>query len=344
MQKPSMKAVYYQGNKEFTVGACQPIPPGPGEVRLKVAYCGVCGTDIHISHGVMDHRVKSPQVIGHEMSGTIAEIGEGVTGFSVGEAVAVRPLDSRLEAPSDKGVSHIIRKLNFIGIDSAGAFQASWTVPAFTLHKLPAGIDLKLAAFVEPLAVACHDARRAALKPDEDVVVIGGGPIGMLVGMVAKAAGARQVILSEINPFRLHLARELGFDAVNPKETDLVKHVMEATAGCGADVVFEVSGTQAGVTAMTELACLRGRVVAVGIIAKPVEISLFQVLWKELSVIGARVYEPEDYNEAIRLVASGTLPLAKLITEVRPLAELQEVFRNIDSNPEAMKVLIDCQQ
>jgi 2-desacetyl-2-hydroxyethyl bacteriochlorophyllide A dehydrogenase len=337
-----MKAVYYEGKGKFSVGTCQPVPPGPGEVRLDVAYCGVCGTDIHISHGVMDHRVKTPQVIGHEMSATIAELGDGVAGFRVGQPVSVRPLDSRNEEPSDKGVSHIIRKLNFLGIDSPGAFQSSWTVPAFTLHALPEGIDLKLAAFVEPLAVACHDVRRAGLKAGEDVVVIGGGPIGMLIGIVSRHHGARRVILSEINPYRLELAASLGFDAVDPSAMDLAAHVRDTTGGAGADVVFEVSGSAPGMAVMTELACLRGRVVLVGIQPKPVELSLFNILWKELSVIGARVYEPEDYDEAIRLIASGALRLEKLVTAVRPLAELPEVFASIDKNPEAMKVLIDC--
>ena len=149
-----MKAVYYQGKGQFTVGESAPVKPGPGEVRLSVEYCGVCGTDLHIAHGAMDQRVPTPMVIGHEMSGTVAEPGEGVTGFAPGEKVVVRPLDNRAETAADRGFSHICQKLKFIGIDSPGAFQGSWTVPVFTLHKVPAQTDLKLAAFVEPLAVA----------------------------------------------------------------------------------------------------------------------------------------------------------------------------------------------
>jgi (R,R)-butanediol dehydrogenase/meso-butanediol dehydrogenase/diacetyl reductase len=338
-----MKAVYYEGNRKFTLGDCVPVPPGPGEVRLEVAYCGVCGTDVHIAHGVMDQRIKAPQVIGHEMSGTIAELGAGVTGFAVGESVAVRPLDSRREEPSDKGVSHICRKLNFIGIDTPGAFQSSWTVPAFTLHKLPPGIDLKLAAFVEPLAVACHDIRLGEVKAGEFVVVIGGGPIGMLIGLAAQERGAR-VLLSEINDSRLALARELGFQAVHPARENLLEAVLAATGRAGADAVFEVSGSQPGASAMTELACLRGRVVVVGIFArsKPWHVHLFDILWKELKVIGTRVYEPQDYDASIALIASGKLPLARLITEVVPLARLPELFAALGNHPEGMKTLVDC--
>jgi D-arabinose 1-dehydrogenase-like Zn-dependent alcohol dehydrogenase len=120
-----MKAVYYEGSGRFTLGECEVRPPQPGEVRLAVAYCGVCGTDVHIAHGAMDARVRAPQVIGHEMSGTVAELGDGVEGFAVGDAVVVRPLDSRGETPADKGMSHISRNLKFLGIDTPGAFEDS---------------------------------------------------------------------------------------------------------------------------------------------------------------------------------------------------------------------------
>src|SRR3954447_10968305 len=146
------RAVYYEGNRTFRLGEGELVPPGPGDVRLDVAFCGVCGTDVHIAHGAMDQRVRIPQVIGHEMSGTIAEVGEGVDGFSVGDPVVVRPLDSRGETPADRGYSHISRNLKFLGIDTPGAFQQSWTVPAFTLHRLPAGVDPPPAALTAPPA------------------------------------------------------------------------------------------------------------------------------------------------------------------------------------------------
>ena len=106
-------------------------------MRLEVAYCGLCGTDLHIAHGAMDARVRPPQVIGHEMSGTVAEVGAEST-LPAGDQVVVRPLDPRGETPADRGLSHISRDLRFLGIDAPGALQRSWTVPAFTLHALPA--------------------------------------------------------------------------------------------------------------------------------------------------------------------------------------------------------------
>lgn len=337
-----MKASVYKGNKTFEIIEKQIEEPKEGEVRVKVAYCGVCGTDVHIYHGMMDKRVQIPQVIGHEMSGIIDAIGKGVTGFKVGEKIVVRPLDNRAEKPSDKGYSHVCKELKFIGIDSPGAMQEYWNVPAFTLHKLPEATDLKLAALIEPLSVACHDIRMSALKKGETAVVLGGGPIGILVALVAKEKGA-DVIISEVNPIRIEKAKKLGFDVVNPAETDLVEYVDKKTDGRLADVVFEVAGVQPALDVMTEVAGIRGRIVMVAIHGEPKPISLFKFFWKELNLVGARVYEAEDYEEAIELITSGNLPFEELITMEAPLTDIQKLFEEIDSNPEGMKYLINCQ-
>ena len=290
-----MTAVYYEGEGRFTLGDGELIPPGPGEVRLDVAFCGVCGTDLHIAQGHMDHRVSVPQVIGHEMSGTVAEVGAGVDDYAVGDNIVVRPLDTRGETAADKGVSHICRDLKFLGIDTPGAFQSSWTVPAFTLHRLPPSVDLRRAALVEPLAVACHDVRRGEVAAGNSVVVIGGGPIGLLVGLVARERGA-SVTVSEVSPFRRELATELGLEAVDPTSADLTAAILARTGGAGADVVFEVSGSAAGADVMTQLACIRGTIVIVAIYPDPQPVRLFDFFWKELRMIGARVYEPVDYE------------------------------------------------
>jgi (R,R)-butanediol dehydrogenase/meso-butanediol dehydrogenase/diacetyl reductase len=337
-----VKAVYYQGGGRFTLGDTEPRAPEEGEVRLTVAYCGICGTDLHIAHGAMDHRVKTPQVIGHEMSGTVAELGAGVDGFAVGDPVVVRPLDARGETASDKGLSHISRHLKFLGIDTPGAFQASWTVPAFTLHRLPDDVDLKTAALTEPLAVACHDVRRAELRPEETAVVIGGGPIGLLVALVARETGA-SVLVSEVNHSRLALAAGLGLDVVDPRVVDVAEHVAALTGGAGADVVFEVSGSAAGALEMSRLAGLRGRIVLVAIFPEPQPVSLFDFFWKELELRGARVYEPEDYERAIALLGDGRLPLDRLVTAVEPLDRLPDVFEEQSRTPSAMKIVVDCQ-
>jgi len=336
-----MQAAYYTGNHRFAIQPATSQPPQPGEVRLKVAYCGVCGTDVHIYHGSMDKRVRIPQVVGHEVSGEIEAIGEGVTGWQVGDRVAVRPLQPGTDDPSDNGQRHIGKNLKFIGIDTPGGMQAYWNVPAYTLHRLPENLSLTLGAMIEPLAVACHDVRLGELKPGENAVVIGGGPIGMLIALVARHAGAN-VLISEVNPARLRLAESLGLQTVNPKEQDLVAAVEAFSNGAMADVVFEVSGVQAGVTAMTQLPRARGRIVMVAIHSEPKSVDLFRFFWREIKLIGARVYEPEDFDEAIRLAASGELPLESLITQVSPLTDVQQVFETIDNNPAGMKYLLEC--
>ena len=338
-----MLASFYEGNHNFSIQQKERTRPAPEEVQIKVAYCGVCGTDVHIYHGMMDKRVNIPLTIGHEMSGVIESVGEEVTGFKKGDKVVVRPLDNRAEKPSDKGFGHICKGLKFIGIDSPGAMQQYWNVPAFTLHRLSPNTDLKLAALTEPLAVACHDVRLSGLKAEEVAVVLGGGPIGMLVAMVAKTKGAR-VILSEVNPSRIALAKALGFEVVDPSTTDMVAFLERETEGRLADVVFEVAGVQPTVDLMTEIAGIRGRIVMVAIHGQPRPVNLFKFFWKELQLIGARVYEKEDYEEAIQLITENELPFEKMITKVEPLSNIQNVFEGIDKNPDGMKVLLNCQQ
>jgi (R,R)-butanediol dehydrogenase / meso-butanediol dehydrogenase / diacetyl reductase len=335
------RGVFYEGNRAFVLRDSPQIPPRPGEVRLDVAFCGICGTDLHIAHGGMDHRVRIPQVIGHEMSGTVAEVGADVEGIRVGDPVVVRPLDTRGETPADRGLSHISRNLRFLGIDTPGAFQSSWTVPAFTVHRLPEGFDLRLAALTEPLAVACHDVRRAELAPGETAVVIGGGPIGLLIALVARDTGAR-VVLSEVVPDRLALAGDLGVDAVDATTTNLAAHVDGITEGAGAEVVFEVSGSPAAALTMTQLAALRGRVVVVAIYPEAQPVRLFDLFWKELELRGARVYEPEDYERAIELLASAGVPFERLISRVEPLERLPALLDEMIASPTGVKTLVDC--
>lgn len=336
-----MNALFFTGEKAFDFQPHQPEPPKVGEVQLKVAYCGVCGTDVHIYHGAMAHRLRLPQVIGHEVSGEISAVGEGVEDWQVGDRVTVRPLQPGVEDPSDNGQRHIGKNLTFIGIDSPGGMQSHWNVPAHTLHRLPENLPLKVGAMVEPLAVACHDVRLGELQAGENAVVIGGGPIGILIALVAKHKGAK-VLISEVNSSRLALAESLGLATVNPKETDLVAEVERFTAGAMADVVFEVSGVAAGVQAMTQVARARGRIVMVAIHADPKPVDLFRFFWRELKLIGTRVYEPQDFEEAIRLAASGELPLEPLITQIAPLQEAKQVFETIDNNPAGMKYLLEC--
>ena len=334
-----MKAAYYEGNKTMRIGDSVPRDPGTGEVQVKVSHVGICGTDLHVFHGNMDKRVTFPQIMGHEMSGTVAALGEGVTNVSIGDAITVMPLDTTL-CNADDPHKYIGENMKFMGIDTPGALQSHWTVPAFTLHKLPASISLKHGALLEPLAVACHDVRLANLVAGETVVVLGGGPIGILVALTARAKGAH-VTLAEISPFRIDFAKSLGLDVVNSKDASLKDHILDKTEGRGADAVFEVTGSAAGAATMTTLLRVRGRIIIVGIHPKPNPVDLFQFFWKELELKGARVYENEDFEAAIKLADSGKLPLEQIITETRAIDEAQAAFEHMEQGKDMIKILLE---
>ena len=333
-------AAVYRGDGRFEIVDEPVMAPGPGEVRLEIAFCGICGTDLHAYLGHMDARIGDQRVLGHEMAGTVVEVGEGVADHHCGDRVVVRPLDNCGDCPAcNNDLSHICHNLKFMGIDTDGAFKRFWTVPAKLLHALPDKLSLAAAALVEPTAVAVHDVRRARLKAGECALVIGGGPIGTLIALTAKAEGA-DVILSEINPTRIRMANAMGLDAVNPLETDVVALINKRTGNKGADVVFEVSGSQPGVDLMTEVAATRGRIVMVAIHASRPLVDLFRFFWRELELIGARVYEPGDFDRALELLGSGAIDVDAIITDQQPLERIGDAFASLTGNAEALKTLI----
>jgi (R,R)-butanediol dehydrogenase/meso-butanediol dehydrogenase/diacetyl reductase len=338
-----MSTAYYLGQRRFEVRAAPSVPPGPGEVQIAVAYSGLCGTDLHILHGDMDNRVTTPAVIGHEMSGTIAETGDGVAGWAAGDAVTVMPLRWCGTCPAClAGHSHICQRLDFVGIDSTGSLQSRWNVPASLLVRLPAGMALRDAALAEPAAVAVHDVGRASLLLGERALVVGGGPVGLLIALTARAAGA-DVVIAEIDPFRRKVADSLGLATVDPTASDVAEFTDDWTSGAGADVAFEVSGTQPGADAALAALSVRGRLVVVGIHPVPRAVSLHRVFWRELSIIGARVYQRQDFHTALDLLAGGQIPADAIISRVLPLADVASAFAAMESGGQVMKVLLDCQ-
>ena len=335
-----MLTARYVGNRTIDTVDAEPTPPAAHEVQIAVSYTGLCGTDLHILHGNMDARVATPLVFGHEMSGTIAAVGAEVTGWAVGDAVTVMPLDWDGTCPAClAGNQHICQNLNFIGIDSPGSLQPYWNVPAEVLVALPAGLRLDHAALVEPTAVAVHDVRRADLQPGQKAVVIGGGPIGVLIASVAREFGG-DVVVIELDPARRAQIEALGFTTIDPRETNQVDWVTEWSNGAGADVVFEVSGAAAAVLGATDLAKVRGTIVVVAIHPTPREINLQRVFWRELSILGARVYQRTDFEKAVELLHRGVIPADLLITRIVALSETQGAFADLEAG-RAMKILVD---
>ena len=337
-----MLAAYYEGPGVVTVGEAVATPPGPGEAQIAVAYTGICGTDLHVLHGAMAGRVSPHAVLGHEMSGRVAALGPDVTDWSVGDPLTVMPLRWCGDCPACRtGNNHICHRLDFVGIDSPGSLQQRWNVPVELLVRLPADLLLAHAALVEPTAVAVHDVRRSGLRAGESVLVIGAGPIGVLIACVARAEGAR-VTLAEVDSHRRVLAEKLGFQVVNPVDGSVPEYVASWTAGSGAEVAFEGSAAQAGLDAALGALAVRGRLVVVGIHPPQRNIDLSHVFWRELTLHGARVYQRTDFERAIELVADATIPAAELISSIEPLASAAEAFRSLESGTGVMKVLVRC--
>jgi 2-desacetyl-2-hydroxyethyl bacteriochlorophyllide A dehydrogenase len=338
----STLAVQYTAARALSTASVETAPPGPGEVEIAPAYVGICGTDLHIFHGDMDARVKAPAVLGHEMSGRIRRLGPGVEGWSAGDPVTVMPLRWDDTCPAClRGHRHICQNLDFIGIDSPGAMQQRWTVPASTLVRLPADLPLDYAALVEPTAVAVHDVARAEVREGERVVVVGGGPVGVLIALVARAAGA-EVRVVEPSAHRRNLAEQLRLTAWDPAADEVSELVTAWTGGAGADVAFEVSGAAAGVETAVEVLAVRGRLCQVAIHPRPREVNLHRFFWREITLIGARLYDRADFEQAVALVAHGTIPAHLLISRVVPLTEAADAFEALNAGGDVMKVLIDC--
>jgi len=285
-----------------------PVPePGVGQVRIRTSLAGICGSDLHIFQG-HHPTARSPIVQGHEFVGVLDTIGEHTAcDAQVGDRVVVEPLIScgRCEA-CRRGLVHVCRKLKLLGIHEDGAFAEQLIAPAAKVIKVPDALPDRLAVLAEPFAVGVHVCQRAALAPGVRALVIGAGPIGLIVAMVAAASGA-EVVISEVSDDRLKLARSFGFATLDAK-TDAAALAAEATDGDGFDVTFEVAGVAAGIGLAIEATRVRGTIVQVGFHSTPPSADLFKLSLKELSITGTRVYTHEDFRRSVRLLRSAERP------------------------------------
>lgn len=339
----TLRRAVYMGPGRVVVEDSPAVTPDQGAVRIDVAYTGICGTDLHVIHGHMDGRVSVPATIGHEMSGTIAALGAGVVNWRIGDHVTVLPLDPCGECPACVcDHRHLCHRLNFMGIDSTGSMQQSWVVPAATLVALPPSLSLRTAALVEPVAVAVHDVGRAGVAEDDHVLVVGGGPIGVLIALVAEHAGAH-VALVEPDSFRRGIAEDLGLTAIDPTVTDVNAWVDVWTRGTGADIAFEVSGAEGGVATAVDSLAARGRLCLVAIHPEPRAMNLHRFFWRELTLVGARLYTRADFATAIDHLSRGVISAEAMISAVVPLTESASAFSTLERGGKVLKILIDCQ-
>lgn len=331
-----MRAVHYVPGTDLKTVDVERVAPGPGAVEVEIAYTGLCGTDLHIFAGHMDTRVPRPLIPGHETSGRVSRLGSGVNGVLVGDPVSVVPLvPDRTCAVCAQGYGHVCPNMSSLGIDSHGSLQEYWVVPAGNVVSIGSDVPLARAALCEPLAVAVHTTRRAGLTNSDMCVVIGGGPIGSLIATLILHKGG-DVLVLEPSPWRRAWLDTVGIRAIDPAAAGA--EVAERTAGRGVEVVFEVSGSAQGAATATGLAAVRGRVVIVGVHDAPREFDLHRIFWRELTVIGTRVYEREDVETAAELLKSLDT-LDQLVTATYPLEQINDAVSAMRAGV-AMKVLI----
>ena len=337
-----MKALVYHGKESIALEEMELPKLQEGEALIKVHYAGICGSDLNIWHGALS-RIVPPVILGHEFCGEIVEVkGQAKGDLKVGDPVAVEPLiNCGICLPCRMGHYHVCRRLKLIGVDVHGGFAPYVKAPFPRIYKLAPGASMELAALTEPTAVATHMVRRSGVQVGDLVVVLGGGPIGLLVAQVARAVGASRVYISEINEFRLNLAQELGFGVINPQKADAIQAVLDMTGGEGADVVFEEIGLPEAATQMIAMTRVRGRILMGGIYKKPAPVDLQNVAIKEIEMVGSRVYDFRDFQAALDLLNDGRVKATPLISKKIKLEQIiEEGFNVIQAGGQVMKILV----
>lgn len=316
--------------------------PGPGQVLIAVQAAGICGTDIHIYHG--EFRSWPPVVLGHEVSGRVMGLGEGVTTVREGAHVTTETYFSTCGFCRfcREGRINLCPQRRSIGSAVDGGFTSLLVVPACNVHPLPDALSFRAGALVEPLACVVHGVLDGArLAPRDLAVVAGPGAIGLLTLQVLKADGARVVMLGmAADAHRLDLARRLGAEATFMVDCeDAHAAVEERTDGLGADSVYECSG--AGPAAQQLLGLVRrgGRYTQIGLFGKPIAWDLDQICYKELAVTGSNASVPTAWSKALDLLASGLVQVEPLISGLYPLADWREAFDTVERRS-AMKTLL----
>ena len=330
-----MKSIIYKGAGEV-VSEEKAVPaPGAGEVLIKVAYAGICGSDMFIYQGTHP-RAQAPLVMGHEFSGVIEA---GHPTLAKGTPVTVYPLLSCGQCePCKNGTPHVCNTLKLIGIDCDGGMAEYVKVPADKVVEIPAGLNLKLGAFIEPVAVGVHAVRRSGYKPGDTAVVYGAGPIGLCVAACLSYFGASRVIVIEANPYRLEIARKLGFTPIDAAHDDILAQVKAHTGGLCADYAFDCAAHPSVQNTLMDVIKVRGTAVVVGSYKKPPEVDLLKVEFKELTLIGIRVYERRDFDIAARILASGTIDFEQILTVSAP-EQAPQVFQDLLKGTNAIKML-----
>jgi L-iditol 2-dehydrogenase len=315
----------------------------PGEVLINIRRIGVCGSDIHVYHGLHPY-TSYPVVQGHEVSGLIADLGAGVTGFAVGDTVTFMPQVMCGKCyPCQHGMEHICEDLKVMGFQTDGAAQEFFPILAEKVIKLPASINIDQAAMVEPVSVGVHAIRRAGGVQGKNVLVLGGGTIGNLLAQSARASGASKVMITDVSPYKIERAHLSGLDcAVNTREQDLAKELLACMGPNRADVIFEAVGVETTITDAVNLARKGSTIVVVGVFGKKPVVDLGLVQDRELTLVGTLMYQRQDYEKAIEFIAAGKIALEPLISSRFPFGRYLDAYHAIEAaHGDSMKVMIE---
>ena len=320
-----------------------PMPqPGPGQVLVKIEKIGVCGSDIHVYHG--EHPfTKYPITQGHEVSGTVEQLGEGVTGFSLGQKVTIQPQVVCGKCwPCRNGKYNLCEELKVMGFQTTGTASEYFKAPEINVTRLPDEMDYKRGAMIEPLAVAVHAVKRVGDVEGLRISVIGAGPIGNLVAQTAKALGA-DVMLSDISDYRLELGRKVGIEHVyNTKEMDYNDALLDCFGPDKADVIYDCAGNDITMNSAIRSARKGSTIILVAVYAGMANVDLAVLNDHELDLNTTMMYRHEDYVTAIELASEGKINLEALQSNVFPFKDYLKAYQFIDQNKEtSMKVLID---
>jgi len=322
-----------------------PLDVGPGMVRIAIHTVGVCGSDVHYyTHGrIGPFVVDAPMVLGHEASGSVVEVGEGVTHLKVGDRVCMEPgIPDPNSRASRLGMYNVDPAVNFWATPPIhGVLTPEVVHPANYTFKLPDNVSFAEGAMVEPFAVGMQAATKARITPGDTAVVLGAGPIGTMVALAALAGGCARVIVADLAQPKLDIAAQYqGIIPVNIRETKLTDKVAELTEGWGADVVFECSGSPKAWETIMELPRPGGCIVVVGLPVEPTKVDIAGASTKELRIENVFRYA-HQYDRAIALIASGKVDLKPLISETFRFEESKLAFdRAVEARPTDVKLQI----
>ncbi len=319
--------------------------PAAGEVVVKIMRIGVCGSDIHVWHG--KHPFTSyPVTQGHEVSGEITALGEGVTGLSVGQKVTIQPQVVCGKCyPCRHGKYNLCEELKVMGFQTTGVASEYFAVDAAKVTPLPESMSFDEGAMIEPLAVAVHAVRKFGDMQGMRVAVLGAGPIGILVAQAAKGMGAESVLITDVSDVRLEKAKECGVDfCVNTKSVNFGAALVEAFGPDKADVIYDCAGNDITMGQAIQYARKGSTIILVAVFAGLAKVDLAVLNDHELDLNTTMMYRNEDYLEAIELVRAEKVHLKPLISKHFAFCDYAEAYRYIDANRETtMKVLIDVQ-